>query len=173
MGGTCVTYVGCAAMIWRERGGGAHRKVCRDTCRDMGKLQCCGIHFTERARMSMRDTHCLSPATMDERVAPHRDSLRAMLRFRNSTWIRRIGVSKAMGVSFNQWLSVVFVAKVTTRAGCWMQSADGCGFWQTHQLYDTPCTTQRTHCIALGCTPTFHLQWKFFKCILASAKMFH
>ena len=40
MSGTCVacvTCAGCATMTWRG-GGGGHRKVCRDTCRDMRKL---------------------------------------------------------------------------------------------------------------------------------------
>ena len=35
MGGTCVTCIDCAAMTLR---GVAHRKVCHDTCRDIGKL---------------------------------------------------------------------------------------------------------------------------------------
>ena len=33
---TCVAFAGRATMT--QRGGGGHRKVCRDTCRDMGKL---------------------------------------------------------------------------------------------------------------------------------------
>ena len=36
MRGTCVTCASCATMTWR---GGGHRKVCRDTCRDIGKLR--------------------------------------------------------------------------------------------------------------------------------------
>ena len=38
--GTCVTCVTCAgrATMTRRGGGGGHRKVCRGTCRDMGKL---------------------------------------------------------------------------------------------------------------------------------------
>ena len=37
---TCVTCAGCATMALRGgEGGGVHRKVCRDTYRDMGKLQ--------------------------------------------------------------------------------------------------------------------------------------
>ena len=35
---TCVTCAGRATMTRRGGGGGGHRKVCRDTCRDMGKL---------------------------------------------------------------------------------------------------------------------------------------
>ena len=35
--GTCVTCAGCATMT-RRGGGGDHWKVCRGTCRDMGKL---------------------------------------------------------------------------------------------------------------------------------------
>ena len=62
---TCVTCVTCAGRATMTRrgggggggGGGVHRKVCRDTCRDMGKLQfrsgfefgLCGIP---------RDLHC-------------------------------------------------------------------------------------------------------------------
>ena len=39
MGGTCVTRVTCVGYSAMTReGGGAHRKVCRDTCRDTGKL---------------------------------------------------------------------------------------------------------------------------------------
>ena len=40
--GTCVTCAGRAAMTRRGGlgGGGDHRKVCRGTCRDMGKLPC-------------------------------------------------------------------------------------------------------------------------------------
>ena len=43
--GTCVTCVTCAGRATMTRtggggeGGGDHRKVCRGTCRDMGKLQ--------------------------------------------------------------------------------------------------------------------------------------
>ena len=40
--GTCVACVACAGratMTRRGGGGGDYRKVCRGTCRDMGKLQ--------------------------------------------------------------------------------------------------------------------------------------
>ena len=63
-----------------------------------------------RQHLYLRDTNYLSSLTVGRRLSAHLDEMRALLKYTNYTWIRRIiGVSKALFAPFDKEQSVVYV----------------------------------------------------------------
>ena len=63
-----------------------------------------------RQHLYLRDTNYLSNLTIGQKLSAHLDEMRALLKYTNYTWIRRIiGVSKALYAPFDKTQSVVYV----------------------------------------------------------------
>ena len=63
-----------------------------------------------RQHLYLRDTNYLSSLTIGQKLSAHLDEMRALLKYTNYTWIRRIiGVSKALYAPFDTKQSVVYV----------------------------------------------------------------
>ena len=65
---TCVTSPGHTTMTRRGGGEGKHRKVCRGTCRDMGKLRSSSFKDSVEFSSSRRSTDTPLKNSKDERI---------------------------------------------------------------------------------------------------------